>query len=290
MNLVDLFAILPFWLELFLAVFFSDMLESNFTVLRVLRAVRLVRIFRIFKLGRYSFGMKLMGEAITNSFQALWVLVFFLMVGVVLASSLMYYSEKMSCPVKKDMSTQDFSKYTQQCSDSFNNGVSPSFGLCCEFYDNGETAAKDFQSIFYAFWWAIVTMTTVGFGDIYPRTWAGKVVGFFVMLFGMVLIALPVAIVGQKFQDAYQAHSENATVAQAAQEKWTVSPGSDVCERLRGLKVKDPALADKVVQFTSLLDEVWEKRGKLSKEQAEEINRQQAIHTTFANLLHGLGQ
>lgn len=46
-------------------------------------------------------------------------------------------------------------------------------------------------------------MTTVGFGDVYPRTPAGKVVGTAAMLCGILLISLPIAIIGRKFQEAY---------------------------------------------------------------------------------------
>merc|ERR1719305_307109 len=76
MNLADLFAIMPFYVELCVG-----NSAGNTGVLRVLRAVRLVRLFRIFKLGRHSRGMQVMAEALQNSFQALWVLIFFLAIG-----------------------------------------------------------------------------------------------------------------------------------------------------------------------------------------------------------------
>lgn len=47
-------------------------------------------------------------------------------------------------------------------------------------------------------------MTTVGFGDAYPKTAGGKFVGMAAMLTGILLIALPVAIVGRKFQEVYE--------------------------------------------------------------------------------------
>merc|ERR1711988_857569 len=66
--------------------------------LGVLRTVRLVRLFRIFKLGRYSSGLQLMAEALVKSSQALWVLSFFLCIGIVLFSSAIYYAERLGCP------------------------------------------------------------------------------------------------------------------------------------------------------------------------------------------------
>merc|ERR1719473_2671595 len=92
--------------------------NSNTAGLRVLRAVRLIRLFRIFKLGRYSSGMQLMAEAVRNSFQALWVLCFFLAIGVVLFSSGLYYTERLSCPTSKDLTPQQMAVYQQECRDS----------------------------------------------------------------------------------------------------------------------------------------------------------------------------
>merc|ERR1719183_2991765 len=60
-----------------------------------------------------------------------------------------------------------------------------------------------FSSIPASFWWAIVTMTTVGYGQHVPVTTAGKLIAAFTMLFGILLIALPMAIVGNKFQEVY---------------------------------------------------------------------------------------
>merc|ERR1711881_696010 len=82
------------------------------------------------------------------------------------------------------------------------NGISD-LGLCCDEFDS----PNDFRSIIDAFWWSFVTMTTVGFGDVYPRTWLGKVVGTFSMLSGILIIALPVAIVGRKFQEIYESYA-----------------------------------------------------------------------------------
>ena len=52
-------------------------------------------------------------------------------------------------------------------------------------------------------WWAFVTMTTVGYGDIVPVTSMGKIIGAITIVCGILLIALPVAIVGSKFQEVY---------------------------------------------------------------------------------------
>ena len=69
-----------------------------------------------------------------------------------------------------------------------------------------------FATILTSFWWAVVTMTTVGYGDCYPSTPAGKTVSALTMMCGIVFIALPITIVGSNFQhllDEHEAHAAN---------------------------------------------------------------------------------
>merc|ERR1719499_382185 len=60
-----------------------------------------------------------------------------------------------------------------------------------------------FKSILHAAWWCIVTMTTVGYGDMYPKTPEGMAIAILAMFIGLFVIALPVIIVGGKFEEAY---------------------------------------------------------------------------------------
>lgn len=303
MNICDLAAILPFYAEILVA-YLSDggaMADifgegSSPGILRGMRALRLVRLFRIFKLGRYSAGMRLMGGAIAQSLQALSLLLFFLIIGIVLASSLVYYAERLSCPTVEDMSFNDRDKYSSECDDDFNGGVSPSFGLCCKDLGNREAAAMDFPSIFHGFWWSIVTMTTVGFGDIYPRTPLGQLVGFGFMLVGLVLIALPVAVVGQKFQDLYQEHHTPVHLQQSQpqrQEAVVIEPKTQVCERIKALKIRDPTLKTKVEELTSLIEQRWDRRGRLMQERRIQMCRERDFHRSmigFTDMLKGMTQ
>jgi hypothetical protein len=64
-------------------------------------------------------------------------------------------------------------------------------------------ASMTFRSIPQSFWWAIVSMTTSGYGDKVPVTFGGRTFAVMAMCFGILLIALPVAIVGSKFQEAF---------------------------------------------------------------------------------------
>merc|ERR1719482_2094257 len=61
-----------------------------------------------------------------------------------------------------------------------------------------------FNSIPAAYWFSLVSITTVGYGDVVPQTGLGKVMGGMAMCTGIMIIALPVGIVGSKFQEAFR--------------------------------------------------------------------------------------
>lgn len=68
----------------------------------------------------------------------------------------------------------------------------------------GTNSDGGFNSIPATFWWSIVTMTTVGYGDMYPITTMGKLIAGLTAIWGIVLIALPVAVIGSNFAVIYQ--------------------------------------------------------------------------------------
>ena len=59
-----------------------------------------------------------------------------------------------------------------------------------------------FKSVFHSAWWSIVTLTTVGYGDVYLITLGGKVFTFFVLIIGIGIIAVPAGLVGTALSKA----------------------------------------------------------------------------------------
>ena len=77
------------------------------------------------------------------------------------------------------------------------------------YYLEGGVQPEIFGSIPRALWWGIITLTTVGYGDVYPITAMGQIFGGIVALLGIGFIALPTGILASGFSDQITRYKEN---------------------------------------------------------------------------------
>ncbi|XP_076765380.1 potassium voltage-gated channel protein Shaw isoform X2 [Xylocopa sonorina] len=160
-NLIDMVATLSFYLDLALQRFASHLENAD-----ILEFLSIIRIMRLFKLTRHSSGLKILIQTFRASAKELTLLVFFLVLGIVIFASLVYYAERTQYNPK-----------------------------------------NDFKSIPLGLWWALVTMTTVGYGDMVPKTYVGMFVGALCALAGVLTIALPVPVIVSNFA-MYYSHTQ----------------------------------------------------------------------------------
>ena len=74
-----------------------------------------------------------------------------------------------------------------------------SFAATIMYYLERHVQPEAFGTIPQALWWALATLTTVGYGDIVPLSWAGRLFGGVVMIFGVCMYALPIGIIASGF-------------------------------------------------------------------------------------------
>lgn len=140
-GVVDLLAVLPSYLSIFI---------SGSQSLLVIRSLRLLRVFRVLKLAHFVGEARMLHAALRASSRKIIVFLGAVLTIVVIVGAMMYLIE------------------------------GPEHG---------------FSSIPQAVYWTIVTMTTVGYGDIAPETVLGKILASAVMILGYGIIAVPTGIV-----------------------------------------------------------------------------------------------
>ena len=141
MGIIDLIAIIPTYLSIFLI---------GYQYLIVFRSLRLLRIFKILKLRNFQIAGTSISLALYSSYRKILIFMMFISLLVVIIGSVMYIVEEDT---------------------------------------------PGFESIPHAIYWAVVTITTVGYGDVSPATSTGKFFSIIVMLCGYSIIAVPTGIV-----------------------------------------------------------------------------------------------
>ena len=149
-GVVDLIAIVPTYLSLFI---------PGTQFLLVVRILRLLRVFRILKLGEYLIQAEVLMRALRASRYKISVFLLTVITLVIIVGSIMYVVE-------------------------------------------GE--ANGFTDIPTSIYWAVVTLTTVGYGDVSPKTGFGQFLASIVMLLGYGIIAVPTGIVSLELSRASQ--------------------------------------------------------------------------------------
>jgi len=197
--------------------------------LRMVRIARLVRVFRVLRLvkvARHSQMMSLTGAVLLKVSQSGFVVTLMIMCfAMVLSASLVYLSESELCEET---------------------------GLHC-------TGPSAFQSIPISFWWAIATLTTVGYGDMVPHSTAGKVVGGMTAIAGVLIVAIGVALVSINFRECFDEEKVRAarrrTLAVGTSRKSRQQDMRDIDDLLRNFDSSSQALLSKLRSISARQDD-----------------------------------
>lgn len=181
MNAIDLVVILPFYLEIMLGdessnVVGSGEAEESFNS-QSLRALRLFRVFRLFKIGRHVTWLRIFSDTYIASFPPLINVVFVLLLLVVFFASLAHTFE------------------------------APLFHVPTMTWMQGDgITSAAVQSIPDAFWFALVSLTTIGYGDVVLSTRLGHVLSMATSLCGVMVLAIPICVISLNFHEQYEAN------------------------------------------------------------------------------------
>lgn len=77
------------------------------------------------------------------------------------------------------------------------------------YYFENTAQPEAFSSVFQSMWWAVVTLTTVGYGDVYPVTNGGKIFTFFVLMVGLGIVAIPTGMVASALSRARELENKD---------------------------------------------------------------------------------
>lgn len=83
------------------------------------------------------------------------------------------------------------------------------------YHCESEAQPEDFATIFHAMWWAVVTLTTVGYGDVVPVTAAGKLFTMLLLITGLAIVAVPSGILASALTADAREMADDATPGQA---------------------------------------------------------------------------
>jgi hypothetical protein len=181
MNIIDLLAILPFYLQ---AIGLAGTGATS-----VLRVLRLIRVFRVLRMPQLSSCVNMFVQIVADSLPALFLLFFMTLLTCVLTASCIVFAEGSNYSVSHGPGSEYALKYGSEICGWEGCYIRPTT-------DGYDTMQSPFVSIPYAFWWFFATATTVGYGDDYPTTTLGRVIGVIAFYVGIILLALPITIVG----------------------------------------------------------------------------------------------
>mmetsp|Transcript_32623 Transcript_32623/g.89298 ORF Transcript_32623/g.89298 Transcript_32623/m.89298 type:complete len:448 (+) Transcript_32623:100-1443(+) len=170
LNLLDVLAIMPWYIDLIVSAV-ADSGGGGAGGLGVLRIVRLTRVLRVFKVSKSMQSMIVLMRTLKRSFSAFMILLTSILVTMLLFGSLVSAFERGTWVESRRQ------------------------------YLRADASSSPFLSIPHCMYWCMTSMTTVGYGDMYPVTAAGQIVAMVAMVSGIVVLSVPITVIGANFDE-----------------------------------------------------------------------------------------
>ncbi|KAG6855455.1 hypothetical protein H0H87_002621 [Tephrocybe sp. NHM501043] len=187
-GIIDLLAVMPYYIEI--------MLHQDTSVLFRFSILRMFRLLRVFKPFRYNntilLTIEVMYVSVRRSQHALLAIGFFVAMILTVFSTLLYFAERGT------------------------------WDPILDTFINADGDPSQFSSIPAAAWFVLVTITTVGYGEITPRSFLGRLITLPILMFGLLLITLPSFVLGREFS-----HNERSTTPTGTRPASPLPPHSD---------------------------------------------------------------
>lgn len=181
-NFVDFFAVVPN------LILYNVSGNNNTNFIRVIRLVRLARLLSIFKLSTNSQrAITIIHTAVISTLHSSYFVIFLFCLTVIIFGNLIFIVERGQYTVTTDYPNGAFMRYSITEDDYL---VSP------------------FVDISSGMYWAVITLTTCGYGDLYPLTVNGRIVACFTAFSGVIVLAFPVSLLGSAFTEAQAEHKQ----------------------------------------------------------------------------------
>lgn len=166
---------------------------------KLLTFLRLLRVFRIFKIQQRIPVTKVLWESISKTSTRLTIPYFMLALVSTLLSFIVF-----------DLEKGEECFYGYECIVAGHNMTNPADMAGSPFNKrylvNAKGQISSFDDFFSSFWFMIVSVMTIGYGDMEPVSTSGKLVAVIAMIFGACYTAMPLTLVGSQFNKSYKEH------------------------------------------------------------------------------------
>lgn len=223
--IIDLLTFVPFWINV--AIYYTEEQDIVEPDVGIVRFFNVFRFLRLFKVTRHTRVGRVLTTTLKRSIYP--VLMFFQQacILIMISGTVVFYAEQSGSVFDRESSQW--------------------------VLDDGTVSS--FQSIPISLWWAVVTIATVGYGDMYPQTPLGKLAGAVVILVGVLLVALPVGVFASTFAEVAKEYDEQfklERIERRRRKQWNLMNRGQ-----SGVELRSSSAAENDTNYVALENKNW---------------------------------